>query len=689
MRVSNNFNFFKTLFVIILITCAFTSAQQSNNNAYVFDGNNSQLYIEDGTAVNPGADQLAFQYFNQVGSTTDNNFTVQAWVYLIGENLGKKMPIIHRAVAGDNHSFSLYIDADRKAYFSVDNGNAWVSTLEIPAFTWVQLTGIYDDDNDELKIYFGNEVAEIKTGITLNNPYADGVGLYVGKYGEDAFKGLIDEIRLWNIALGDNNINGSGGNGNPAEPFPNSLSQYSVGQWSFNEITIYPPPPSSGINILEDYSAYLNHLRVNNIDELVDSKHLPFFVVNSIGDDGDASLGDGSAVSLNGDVTLRSAIEETNALPGPRVIYFYIPGNTFTIQPTFAYDPINKIVTLDATTQSGYNGSPIIVLDGSGMLANGLTFSGGNSFLEGLAINNFLNYGLTLTNAGGNTVINNTIGGVLVNTSNNVIINNTLENSPIYGISIENGSDNTILSNTIANNNLGGVSILNGSGSITDNNINENTGDGITVNGGTLISLSENGVNNNTGVGISLSGATGNVTDNILNNNTLGGIYLDNVTGNITGNTITGSTGGDGISITTANNNTVDGNTISLNVNGITVNGGTLASLSGNGVNNNTGIGISLSGTTGNIISNNLNDNTSGGIYLSNVTGDVTTNTISGSSNGDGISITGTNNNIVEGNNVTSNKRGISLNTSDFNTLSGNEVSGNSGHGIVINGNIR
>ena len=46
------------------------------------------------------------------------------------------------------------------------------------------------------------------------------------------FKGLIDEVRIFNIALGDNNINGSGGNGNPAEPFPSSLSQYSVGQWS-------------------------------------------------------------------------------------------------------------------------------------------------------------------------------------------------------------------------------------------------------------------------------------------------------------------------------------------------------------------------------------------------------------------------------------------------------------------------
>ena len=72
-------------------------------------------------------------------------------------------------------------------------------------------------------------------------------GLYVGKSDAGALKGLIDEIRIFDMALGHNNINGSGGNGNPAENFPSSVAEYLRGQWSFFEI-------SSG-DVLADFSA--------------------------------------------------------------------------------------------------------------------------------------------------------------------------------------------------------------------------------------------------------------------------------------------------------------------------------------------------------------------------------------------------------------------------------------------------
>ncbi len=69
------------------------------------------------------------------------------------------------------------------------------------------------------------------------------------------FSGLIDEIRIFDIALSDNNINNSGGNGNPAENFPQSLAQYLRGRWSFTEFSYF-----NGIKSLEDRSDYNNHL---------------------------------------------------------------------------------------------------------------------------------------------------------------------------------------------------------------------------------------------------------------------------------------------------------------------------------------------------------------------------------------------------------------------------------------------
>ena len=141
------------------------------------------------------------------------------------------MPIIYRAVQGGT-TFSIYVK-DNKGYFSVGNSPE-ISTQEFPAFTWIQITGTYDGTT--LKIYNGGNIVQ-SIPYTLTPGYTGGQGLFIGKSSEGAFKGLIDEVRIFNIALGDNNINGSGGNGNPAEPFPSSLSQYSVGQWSFTEIS--------------------------------------------------------------------------------------------------------------------------------------------------------------------------------------------------------------------------------------------------------------------------------------------------------------------------------------------------------------------------------------------------------------------------------------------------------------------
>ncbi len=439
MRTFNNFTFCIAFSLIMLIACSITFTQQSNNNAFVFNGESSRVFIEDGLAVNQGeANQNAFQYFNKENSE-NNNISVQAWVYLIGESSGKTMPIISRSTVDGGESFSLSVE-DRFAKFSIGGaGGKTLSTGPIPAFTWVQLTGTYD--GEMMKLYFGKDLVDSDSHALLDqHRYTDGIGLFIGKSDEGSFKGLIDEIRLWNIALAENNINGSGGNGNPAEPFPNSLAPYLAGQWSFNEITDYL---NSGVDILEDFSDSLNHLRVDNINEIIKSKHPPLFVVNSTGDAPDTNPGDGIADAGNGDITLRAAIQEANAYQGPQTIYFYIQGTgPFIIQPTSALPSFNEIITINATTQCGYARSPVIELDGSGTVANGLTISGGGSTVKGLVINNFSSYGLTLSLLDGNNIEANRISGILISSSGNNINDNTITNSNGDGISVKAGAEN-------------------------------------------------------------------------------------------------------------------------------------------------------------------------------------------------------------------------------------------------------
>ncbi len=418
MRSFNIVQAYIILFIIVLTTI--TIAQQSNNNAFVFNGESSQIHIADGLAPNPldgavnlDANQYAFQYFNKENSE-NNSISVQAWVYLIGESPDKTMPIIYRSTVNGGESFSLSIENNFAKFSIGGTGGEFISTGPIPAFTWVQLTGTYD--GEIMKLYFGKDLAASGSHTLLElDRYTTGEGLYIGKSGTDAFKSLIDEIRLWNIALGENDINGSGGNGNPAEPFPTSLAQYSIGQWSFNEIGDY-----SGTDILEDYSDSLNHLRVDSITEIVNSKHLPFFVVKSIGDDGDADPGDGNATSLNGQVTLRSAIEEANALAGQQTIYFYIEGTDPIIQPLSELPEITETLSLNAYTQKGYVGLPIIELDGSlitDLNIDGLSITSGGITIKDFVINSFSGYGLSLTSGDENIVQNNYFGTDLTGNS--------------------------------------------------------------------------------------------------------------------------------------------------------------------------------------------------------------------------------------------------------------------------------
>ena len=101
--------------------------------------------------------------------------------------------------------------------------------------------------------------------------------------------------------------------------------------------------------------------------------------MNSTGDAGDASPGDGSCDTggtnsqLATECTLRAAIEEANALAGSDPIRFDMPstepghsGGVWTISPTSQLPDIDETAIIDATTQTGWTTTPVVELNGSG-----------------------------------------------------------------------------------------------------------------------------------------------------------------------------------------------------------------------------------------------------------------------------------------------------------------------------------
>src|SRR3990172_5350107 len=167
------------------------------------------------------------------------------------------------------------------------------------------------------------------------------------------------------------------------------------------------------------------------------------YLVNAGGD-----ANDGRCDFLN--CTLREAVIAANGAPNGAAadrIHFNLPGTApFVLGLTTALPSINDPLVIDGTTQPGFSGSPLIVLDGSqaGSTVNGLTLAASNSQVKGLAITEFGGSGIVVLSGQGNKFLGNQIfdngglgidlagGGVTVNDVGDVDMGaNQLQNFPV------------------------------------------------------------------------------------------------------------------------------------------------------------------------------------------------------------------------------------------------------------------
>lgn len=270
----------------------------------------------------------------------------------------------------------------------------------------------------------------------------------------------------------------------------------------------------------------------------------PTYTVNSIGDEPDDNPGNSICHTSAGTCTLRAAITEANTAPNS-VINFNIgaSGSSHTISPFTAFAVLSQPVTIDGTSQPGYNGSPLIEIAGSntGAGVNGLTLEGGSSTIKGLIINRFGGYGIELRFNGSNVIQSNYIG---TDSTGQVALGNT--NSGIFV-------------NEVPNNTIGGTTTG------TRNIISGNFSYGVTINGNGSTGNRVQG--NYIGTDATGMNSVGNVSGGVCicggSTTTIGG------TSAAARNIISGNTNyGIRIEFTGAVNNVVQGNYIGLNVAG-------------------------------------------------------------------------------------------------------------------------
>lgn len=424
-----------------------------------------------------------------------------------------------------------------------------------------------------------------------------------------------------------------------------------------------------------------------------------------------------TAISIadNGVGSLRQAIIDANNNAGADTINFAIGSGQQTINLLSPLPQITEAVTIDASTQPGFIGSPLIELNGSAVPAGGsaLFISSGNCTVRALVINrltdnagsggvaiilqtggnNRIEGNFIGTDVAGNAALGNrtgvfisdspgnTVGGMLT-TARNVISGNTG-----VGIVISSGATgNQIQGNLIGTNAAGNADLGNGSEGV------QLEGAANTTIGGAIVTA-RNVISGNGDQGIlARLGATGNlVQGNFIGTNAAGTAAVGNST--------------DGIFVQDSTNNTI---------------GGTAAG-AGNLLSGNTASGVEIGGpaSTGNLVQGNLvGTNAAGTAALGNSegvhVGSASNNTIGGTSAGArniisgnasvGVFMTGAGamGNQVHGNFIGTNAAGTAAvgNTNGGvfvqgltnNTIGGtaagarNLISGNGGNGLDING---
>lgn len=130
------------------------------------------------------------------------------------------------------------------------------------------------------------------------------------------------------------------------------------------------------------------------------------FVVNT-----DDDVDDGACDARH--CSLREAIAASNAAIGLDTIAFAIPGGGVrTLHLASALPHVTDAAILDATTQPGYAGMPVVELDGANVTtaAVGLWISAGDTTVRGFAIGGFASVAIFLQDVGGNVVQGNVLG---------------------------------------------------------------------------------------------------------------------------------------------------------------------------------------------------------------------------------------------------------------------------------------
>ncbi len=513
------------------------------NNGLKFDGIDDYVQIPNDSVFN---------------FTKDQNFTVESWIKVdpnqadLGTNDNDIIEKWGHELAPEGYPFVIRYERNTgkisvKRYDLVNNPQIH-STINVNDGNFHHVAFV--KDGNILKLYIDGkldgETTDTTTGNTQNN-----LSLSLGRRGNNAnyFEGEIDEVRIWNVARTQEQIQ--------TNLYNNLTGKETglVGYWNFNE--------GKGI-VGADLTSNINHGIISGATWTESYQQKGIFtnenaaininvLANDINpDNGTITIKNVTTTNTKGLVTI-NADKTIKYNPNGKFDYLKL-GEIAT--DTFSYTITNTQGAIDtATVTVQINGVNESIINGT-TGADNLVGSSSNDLINGLEGNDTLNGG------GGVDTLKGGLGNdvYIVDTTTDTITENLNEGTDTVQSSVT-----YTLGSNLENLTLTGTGVINGTGNTLNNTITGNTANN-TLEGGTGIDTLKGGLGNDIYV---IDSTTDTITENLnegtdqvnssitytlgsnLENLTLTGTGVINGTGNALNNTITGNTA----------NNTLDGGT--------------------------------------------------------------------------------------------------------------------------------
>ena len=282
------------------------------------------------------------------------------------------------------------------------------------------------------------------------------------------------------------------------------------------------------------------------------------------------STDDSGAGTLREAITLANA----NAAGAPHTISFALASTPALIQLATPLPFVQVATTIDGTTQTGYVGTPLVALDGTGGTATRAFFvTGVSATIAGLELRNFSDRAVVFSSSPGSVIrachVHHTRGGVWVYESSVTVGGSAASDRNLISENVGAGvfasgtcNGTAIRGNYIGTNSAGTAAAPNGVGVQMDasttgayvgpgNVISGNTGAGVEGSVGSTFTVAGNLIGTNalgtaaipnaigvhSGLGIAYVGGNSAATRNVISGNVTG-VYLGGNQGRVVGNYI-------------------------------------------------------------------------------------------------------------------------------------------------------